>query len=315
MISVALSETEVLPYLEKITLQFGERGLTVACINSPKNVTVSGDESQVDVLKSQLSKDHIFARKLHVTVAYHSPQMTAIASEYLMLIQDLEEENSAAQNITMVSSVTGQRVSAAELCRGEYWVQNMVSPVKFSKALGRICSQSSKDFRKKLDGSHRDVIMINNLVEVGPHSALQGPIRDILKTISRGKEVTYSSVLTRNRSAIETILEAAGRLHCFGYPVHLAQINRPSLKASQNPLVLPNLPEYPFDHTKTYWHETRLSKGFRFRRHPRLDLLGSPTSDWNPLEAKWRNVIKLSESPWVEDHKVVTSEPFQSVLR
>ncbi|KAL9600827.1 MAG: hypothetical protein Q9179_003082 [Wetmoreana sp. 5 TL-2023] len=40
-----------------------------------------------------------------------------------------------------------------------------------------------------------------------------------------------------------------------------------------------------------------------FRRHRPHELLGTPTADWNALKAKWRNIIKLKESPWISDHK------------
>lgn len=315
MISVALSEDEIQPYLEKLAVQHDDHGLSVACINSPKNVTVSGDECQINALKLIMDEEHIFARKLQVNVAYHSPQMNAVATQYRLLINDLEMGDFALRNTTMVSSVTGQKVLATELCQGEYWVRNLVSPVRFSEALGRLCSHSGKAIRKKLDGSHRDLIVINDLLEIGPHSALQGPIRDVLQTISRGREVSYTSILIRRRSALDTMLEAAGRLYCLGHPINLSLINhRTKMKDSNQPLVLPNLPEYSFDHTHTYWHESRLSKGFRFRRHPHLDLLGSPVPDFNPLEARWRNVIKLSEIPWVEDHKVVYFFPSDQFL-
>ncbi|KAL8706496.1 MAG: hypothetical protein Q9201_000481 [Fulgogasparrea decipioides] len=43
--------------------------------------------------------------------------------------------------------------------------------------------------------------------------------------------------------------------------------------------------------------------GELFRRHRPHELLGTPTADWNALKAKWRNIIKLKESPWISDHK------------
>ena len=43
MISVNLSESEVFPYLEKEFSEDYLKRITVACINSPKNVTISGD--------------------------------------------------------------------------------------------------------------------------------------------------------------------------------------------------------------------------------------------------------------------------------
>lgn len=93
----------------------------VACINSSDNVTISGDEASIDVLKINLDADGIFARKLVVTVAYHSPQMNEIAAEYLAAIQNLEKGQSSRYPPIMISSVTGDRVTPDELRESEYW--------------------------------------------------------------------------------------------------------------------------------------------------------------------------------------------------
>ena len=68
--------------------------------------------------------------------------------------------------------------------------------------------------------------------------------------------------------------------------------------------MLVDLPSYPFDHSKTYWRESRISKGYRFRKVVRHELLGTPVSDWNKNNAIWRNWIRLSENPWVKDHRI-----------
>ena len=68
--------------------------------------------------------------------------------------------------------------------------------------------------------------------------------------------------------------------------------------------MLTNLPAYPFNHSQRYWIESRLSKRFRFREHAEHELLGTAVEDWNPLDARWRKIIKLSESEWMADHKI-----------
>lgn len=307
MSAIPLSEFQVLPYLDQVALKFGERDLHVACINSPKNVTVSGGEIQVDYLQEVLEGRSIFARKLKVNVAYHSPRMNAIASDYLALIKDLECGDPAPRSATYISSVTGAHLSTPELCHGEYWCKNMVSPVRFAEALGHIQFHPVKNVKKKLDGSHRNIAAAHDLLEIGPHSALQTSIRDTLRTKMRGSHVGYIPILIRHCSGLDTTLEMVGRLHCAGHSVNLHRSNSIDGGSSDRfdrLLTLTDLPEYPFDHTQTYWHESRTSKGFRFRNSPRLDLLGSPVADWNPLEARWRNVIKASEVPWVKDHRV-----------
>jgi acyl transferase domain-containing protein len=305
MLAVGLSKVQTQRYLEKVSTHFGSLELIVACINSPKNVTISGSEVQIEVLKALLDDEKIFARKLQVNVAYHSFQMCEIASQYKAYIGNLEATHHPGKAPLMVSSVTGTWASKAELSQSDYWVRNMVSPVQFAGALAELCSQSIKDRTKKIDGSHRRSILIHNLLEIGPHSALQGPSKDILRGINQDKHIAYFSMLVRNVSAINTTLEVAGRLYCIGYPINMSAVNGEAfMKSPKRPKTLCDLPEYPFNHARSYWRESRISKNIRFRRFGRLDLLGVPDPDWNPLEAKWKNIIKVPEVPWVKEHKV-----------
>lgn len=305
MVAVGLSEDEIEFHLKKVGQDLAGQALTISCINSPKNVTISGTETHIDALILYLKEENIFYRKLCVTLAYHSPQMNQIATEYLTHIEDLEVGKSInSERVKLISSVTGQAASIEELCKAEYWVRNMVSPVRFKEALEQICYRPDREIRKKLDGSHRNIAIIHNLLEIGPHSALQGPTRDTLQSIGRNKDIGYIAGLIRYRDALETILEAAGRLYCLGYPVNLHAVNQPNTKPQDHLLVLTDLPGYPFDHSQTYSNESSLSRGHRFRQQPRVELLGSQVLGWNPFEATWRNVLKMVEIPWVAGHQV-----------
>lgn len=301
MISVGLAASQVQVFIEKIATDFGHRGLVVGCVNSPNNVTVSGDSDQIDALKSITTAKGIFATKLQVDVAYHSPHMDFIAGKYRALIGDLQSYNSfsGTPRPIMISSLTGKVVGVKELQLADYWVENMTSPVRFSEAVETLCAHSGR-IPRKIDGSHRQLVSVQTLLEIGPHSALRGPIRDILRSMKRS--VNYDSALMRHSSATSTVLSAVGRLYCTGFQVKLEAVNRPEPKTKV--AVLVDLPEYPFDHSQEYWDESRITKGFRLQSHARLDLLGKRVADWNPLDARWRNFIKETEMPWVNDHKV-----------
>ena len=304
MLAVALSEPQVMPYLDQVASKLGQCDLVIACFNSPESITISGEESQIHALKIILDEDLIVARKLHINVAYHSPQMNSVKAEYLSLIKNLDYGEPTPRPVIHISSVTGRLISAQEVCRGEYWVKNMVSPVRFVEAFSRVNFRPEKNINKKLDGSHKSIATAHNILEVGPHSALRVPIQETLKMMTNSNDVEYISMIVRHFSALKTTSEMLGRLHCLGHSPNLSCLNKLNMKSSDCSVALTDLPEYPFDHSRAYWHESRTSKGFRFRKSPKLDLLGSPVSDWNPWEARWRNVIKVLEVPWVADHKV-----------
>jgi acyl transferase domain-containing protein len=68
MIAVALSKDAVEPFIMRLT----SGSAIVACINSPESVTISGDETAIFELESNLKANGIFARVLKVQNAYHS---------------------------------------------------------------------------------------------------------------------------------------------------------------------------------------------------------------------------------------------------
>lgn len=303
MISVGLSEDKVLPYIQDLAQETGAPILSVACTNSPKNVTLAGQSDQIDLLAQRLKDEGVFARKLNVNMAYHSPAMTHSSQLYAQSLGKLERGAAPLHPITMISSMTGKWISEAELCSPQYWVNNMISPVKFSSAIGGLGFQAGRKLRRKLDRSHRSHLKVTFLLEIGFHSALQGPIRDILRECPGGNTVGYASTLVRGQAPLTTLVKSMAQLYCHGYNLDLDHVNRLD-KDNGNLRVLPDLPQYAFNHTKTYWEEGRVSQRLRLHPQAKLDLLGRPSADWNPLEAKWRNFIRISEMPWVEDHRI-----------
>ena len=302
--AVGLAADKAQSYIDGVTTVLGECRLTVACVNSPTSVTVSGEEAHIDHLKGLLDADKVFCRKLRVGVAYHSFQMQEIAEQYLNNMGFLDcpaAGTKGPRRPAMVSSVTGTWISPEVAAKPEYWVCNLVSPVLFADALAAMTRPQTGSGFKQLDGSHRKRVSVNTLVEVGPHSALQGPIREILRGIDMDGSVAYASLLSRGAAAVESVLGAMGRLHCLGHQLSLGRVNGDIDGAM---LTLTNLPSYAFNHSKSYWFESRASRGYRLRQHPAYPHLGAPEPDFNPLEAKWRKIIRTGDMPWVEDHKI-----------
>lgn len=307
MISVGLSQADTNSHMSVLEREQPQRfktmDMTISCINSPCNVTVSGPRDQLSLLVMHLHKQNIFARQLMVDLAYHSPQMEIIALEYMEHLQSLEKRDTPS-NPLMISSVTCTPVKADIVCNGRYWVQNLVSPVQFSEAMTLCSRRSSREVIKMLDRSHLEEVIPDAWIELGPHSALRGPIRDILKCLDRSNEVTYDSALVRDSPASDTFLSSVGRLHCQNTPVDLAKLDLSGGTSASPSAVLSDLPQYPFNHSTIYWEESQSNKRLLFREHASHDLLGAQVIDWNPMEAKWSFIIKAENLPWIADHKV-----------
>lgn len=115
--------------------------------------------------------------------------------------------------------------------------------------------------------------------------------------------IKYESALLKNNHAAATVLAAVATLIADGYRVDLHRINH----SDEDPELLVDLPPYAFDRSQEFWTESRRSKVWRFREYPRHDILGTPVPDWNENEPQWRNYIRLSELPWLKDHKITGS--------
>lgn len=307
MLAVGMSEIGIRPYLAKTINGLKAPELVVGCINSPKNVTVAGPRSQIEDLKCTLDQKGVFARLLPVNVAYHSPQMYPIATQYSHMIGDaepVEHDKAMGQQIQMFSSLTGAETSADEVRSARYWMDNLTNPVKFSDAVREIIAGRPEKLDKNEAPSRRPPTA-THFIEVGAHAVLKGPLRDIITECFPGNEANYISLMKRGVSASKTFFEVMGQLHCWGEHVNLAKVaSLQGINDAKREKILTNLPPYQFNHTRSYWHESKMNEGIRLRRFPRLSLLGAPTPDWNPLEPKWRNLLRESELPWVEDHKI-----------
>ncbi|KAB5584987.1 fatty acid synthase S-acetyltransferase [Coniochaeta sp. 2T2.1] len=297
MLSVGLGQAEAEEYITAIN-KAHDQVLSVACINSPKNVSISGHNSLLSVLKQRLDDDNVFVRKLAVPNAYHSQLMEPITAEYNRLIGELLPgiSSGGANTPVFYSSLTGKALDVSKLRSPSYWVQNLVSPVQFSKALSCLVTESNQ--KTKQLGVKQRGSPVTELLEIGPHGALRGPVREILAQLPDTASMAYESVLVRNKSAATTFLQTIGWLFGRGH-----NISFPTDNARQGQLLV-DLPGYPFNHAKTYWTESRLSKGYRHRAHLRHELLGAPVPDWDRSNAIWRNWIRVNENPWVKDHRV-----------
>lgn len=302
MAAVALSPDEVTQWFSHPAVAEAGGQIEIACLNSPKNITASGSRAKVERLVEVLESEKIFARLLKVENAYHTSYMKAIASEYRGLLAGLApRKHERGHSLpSFFSTVYNEVVTPDRLLEAKYWVDNLVSPVRFAESLPLMIGGQGKK-SKKLGASKQ--VNLDFLLEIGPHAALKGPIREILAHSNIGKKLTYDSMLVRGISAKQTSMAIAGRIHCLGFPVNLGAVNGWDASSGEVKMLV-DLPAYSFNHSQKHWSESRLSKNFRFRQFPRHELLGAPISDWDPSEAVWRNFIRTSENPWIRDHRV-----------
>jgi acyl transferase domain-containing protein len=257
MMAAGLGAQDATKYAKRLT----KGKAVVACVNSPGSVTLSGDSDAIEELEGQLQTDGIFARRVKVNAAYYSHHMLPMADEYRQCLEQLLTPKTSRSGIAYASPVTGKLVQRVQTLGPDHWVQNLTQPVLFSTALESICVSS-----------HRD-LQVDVLLEIGPHGALAGPIRQNLSALLlENQSISYHSCLTRRENAVQTIQDTVCGLFSKGYPVDLAAVN---MTASEIDLkVISGLPAYPWNHATKYWKESRINQEHRNRTHGLDELLG-----------------------------------------
>lgn len=182
--------------------------------------------------------------------------------------------------VPFYSSVTGGLLKNGEILSTSYWVQNLTSPVLFLSAVSAIIGSLSQPLA---------------FLEIGPHSALAGPIRQIIR--KEAKDAHYVSTLVRNEDALTSLLKTAGELWISNVDVNFDSVNPPGE-------FLTDLPTYPWNYDGQYWYESRLSKEWRLRKFPHHDLLGARLVETSEVDPTWRNMLRLDNVPWIQDHEI-----------
>jgi NADPH:quinone reductase-like Zn-dependent oxidoreductase/malonyl CoA-acyl carrier protein transacylase len=285
MMAVGCTAEEIDPLIA----QLGTGNAKIACFNSPTSLTISGDRVAIDELQNLMEEKQIFNRKLQVDVAYHSHHMNLAAKYYRKTLQSLDHPK--LTSVKFHSSLLGHVVDGSQL-DPSYWVDNLTQSVRFSEALTSMCAPTD---------SHKTGV--NMIVEIGPHSALAGPVKQILKACGPDAlKISYASVLVRNRDAVETALELAASFFLKGTALDLGAINLPI--PGKQPTLLVDMPRYPWNHKTRYWHESRMMQYHKNRPITRNDLLGSLANYSNDMEPTWRNLLRIDDIPWLRHHQI-----------
>jgi len=163
--------------------------------------------------------------------------------------------------------------------------------VRFSSVLELIC-------RTEL------VAPINIFLEVGPHSALAGPVKQVVKSLEMSDfKFNYVATMIRDKNTTITLLDTVGKLWEVGYPLSLQAAMRTAAGAKARTLI-GDLAPYPWDHSSSYGFESNMSKLHRFRAHAPHDLLGLRVFGTTNHEPSWKNILSIDTLPWLRDHVV-----------
>ncbi|ROP35824.1 acyl transferase domain-containing protein [Saccharothrix texasensis] len=143
---------------------FGDR-LSVAAVNGPNAVVVSGEVEALDELVASCQADGVRARRIPVDYAAHSAQVEVIEAELLAALDGIAPVSVA---VPFYSTVTGGRIDTGTL-DAAYWCRNLRETVEFERATRTLVADGCTVF-----------------VEASPHPVLTPAVQDTVNAAGSG---------------------------------------------------------------------------------------------------------------------------------
>ncbi|WP_446685417.1 type I polyketide synthase [Kibdelosporangium aridum] len=260
MMAISAAEAEVLPLL-------GDE-VSIAAVNGPESVVLSGPESAVSAVAARLTGRR--RKQLRVSHAFHSALMEPMLGELRDVLAGM---SFSAARIPIVSTVSGV-VSPMDTV--DYWVGQIRATVRFADAMRGAAEQGATVF-----------------VEIGPDGSLS-------TSAQQNTDSTVVPLLRRDRAEETAIVTALARLIVAGLPCEWSSF---FTHAGARRV---DLPTYPFQHQR-YWPRSiqtagdLTAAGLRAPGHP---LLGAavdlPDSDGHLFTSS----LSVRTHPWLADHAV-----------
>ena len=274
MLALGVSSDEA----EKL-VESNDDGLSIAAVNSPVSVTISGNRRGRSTGCIPRSKtDGLFCQKLHTEIAYHSGQMDGIRDEFLASLNGLSPTKT---RIPLLSTVTGAQANGTEL-DADHWWRNIRSPVLFDRVFEQIPGEEEAIY-----------------LQIGPHPVLSAAIYENLAQHNRTGHAL--ATLRRDRGAWDVLFESVAKCYVHGHDIHWERLVEP-------PRTRIPLPPYPWQKER-YWLETRPgspdSQGGPDGRYPRPLIGRTVESSVDPDSRVWERAISLASHPILADHTVL----------
>ncbi|MGA5824351.1 SDR family NAD(P)-dependent oxidoreductase, partial [Kitasatospora sp. NPDC094028] len=265
MLAVQATEEEVLPLLGEF--------VSIAAVNGPRSVVVSGAEEAVAAIAAHFADRK--TNRLRVSHAFHSPLMDPMLEDFRNVLNGLTY---AAPSIPVISNLTG--APAEGLTSPDYWVRHVREAVRFADGIRTL-----------------EAAGVTRFLELGPDGVLTA-----LAAASLSGDAVLAPVLRKDQAEDATVLTALARLHVTG-----ARVDWAALFAGTGARTV-DVPTYAFQH-RHYWPAVTLARGGDVRLaglgaagHP---LLGAAVELVNTDGYLFTGRLSAGSHGWLAEHVVM----------
>ncbi|WP_323748202.1 acyltransferase domain-containing protein, partial [Catenulispora rubra] len=247
-------------------------GLEIAAVNGPAHTVVAGPAAVVAEFVAEYQARDIRARLIDVDYASHSVHIESLHS----VLAELKISPSQGR-IPFYSTVTAARITDTTVLDAGYWWRNLRQPVRFHDTVQALHADGFGMF-----------------IESSPHPVLVPALEHSFEDF----DTVVIGSLRRDHDGLRQLLGNAARAHVHGAPLI------PPGSTDQSPDLLPDLPTYPFQHTR-YWLLPAASGsagalGQDPGGHPLLDaVVAHPDGSITGTA-----VLTADRCEWIRDHAV-----------
>ena len=249
--------------------------VSIAAINGPKHVVVSGAANAVADALRDFESQRITTQSLAVSHAFHSQLMEPMLDAFAKTAATVRY---ASPRIGVVSNLTGEFAKAADIANADYWRRHLRAPVRFSSGIAALYE---KGYRL--------------LLEIGSNPTLSSMGK---RCVPAGESAWLPS-LKKERDDWPQILDSLSALYVRGGDIDWVSFDRgfPRRKVA--------LPTYPFER-KRYWVADQRARAMddaplASGRHP---LLQRRTSSPVLKETVFESRVSLRTLPLLDEHRI-----------
>jgi acyl transferase domain-containing protein len=260
MMSVALTEEAAADRLAAF-----DGRISLAAVNGPTSVVVSGEPGALDELHAQCERDGIRAKKIAVDYASHSAQVDQIRDELLTVLAPITPRQA---RVPFYSTVTGDLLDTTTMDAG-YWSDNLRATVRFEETTRALLARRHDTF-----------------LECSSHPVLAMGIEDTIA--AAGADAAVLTTLRANEDGPERVLTSLAEAYVHGLPVDWSDD-----VAGGRPAPLPT---YAFQRQR-YWIERATEQASPAGLHTTMRLAGDGG-------AVLTGALGVRTHPWLAGHTV-----------
>jgi acyl transferase domain-containing protein len=256
-----------------------EGRLSLAAINGPESLVVSGDPDALEELKLECERDGVRAQRIAVDYAAHSAQVEALRADLLEAFAPISPRETT---IPFRSTVSGEPLEGSKL-DAEYWYRNLRQTVLLEPVIRSLLEQGQRTF-----------------IEIAPHPVLGFAVHETIDAAASAGQATVVASLRREDGGLEAFTRALAAAHTAG-----AELDWEAFFAGSGARAI-ELPTYPFQRRR-YWPDAATDAGDpaavgqAAAEHPFLGaVVEHPAGGGVTLTGR----LALRSHPWLADHAV-----------